>query len=69
MELRDEKGNVTYEKTLYTQRRLEQDASVGQLMNMDQLQSILSTGPQQVSVTCRVSTGQLLTVCEGLLSA
>ena len=69
MELRDEKGNVTYEKTLYTQRRLEQDASVGQLMDMDQLQSILSTGPQQVSVTCRVSTGQLLTVCEGLLSA
>lgn len=69
LELRDSQGNVTYEKTLYTQRRLEQNAAIGQLMDMEQIESILASGPQQAKVTCRVSTGQLLTVCDGPLSA
>ena len=69
LELRDEKGSVTYEKTLYSQQRLEQRAAVGGLVELDKITALLETGPQRATVTCRVSTGQLLTVCEGLLNA
>ena len=68
LELRDETGNVTYTKTLYTQQRLEQRAAVGGLVDVQKITELLNPGPQQATLTCRISTGQLLTVFEGLLN-
>ena len=63
----DEEGNVTYEKTLYTQQRLEQKAAIGGALYDERITEQLKSAPQHVTVTCRVSTGQLLTAYDGLL--
>ena len=67
LELHDENGELTYKKTLYSQQRLEQRAAIGSLMDTEKIADLLQTGPQRATVTCRVSTGQLLTVYDGPL--
>lgn len=70
LELRDSKGNVTYQRTMYAQQRLEHNAAVGGMVSYTDRQKILTqleTEPLFVTVTCRVSTGQLLTVYDGQL--
>lgn len=70
LELRDSKGNVTFQRTMYAQRRLEYNAAIGGMVSFNEREALLETlktDSMQATVTCRVSTGQLLTVYDGPL--
>lgn len=69
LELRDSAGNVTYQKTLYMQHLNERSSSTGSLITTSQLQELLQSGPQTVCLTCRISTGQLMTIYNGSLES
>jgi len=69
LELRDAEGNVTYQKTCYTQKIDLRETAISGLISIPKAETLLENGPQSLTITCRVSTGQLLTVYEGMLTA
>ena len=68
LELRDANGNITYQKTLYTQTINTRSIATGALIGSTMLQTLLESGPQTAYLTCRVSTGQLMTIYDGAIS-
>lgn len=67
LELRDAKSNVTYKKTAYADKINARSIFAGQTVDKAQVEALLKNGPQTATLTCRVSTGQLMTVYSGPL--
>ena len=67
LELRDAKGNLTYEKTAYANKIDARSMYAGLTVDKKEIQAILETGPQTALLTCRIGTGQLMTIYEGPL--
>ena len=67
LELRDAKGNLTYEKTAYANKIDARSMYAGLTVDKKEIQAILETGPQTALLTCRIGTGQLMTIYDGPL--
>lgn len=65
--LTDQKGNVTYEKTAYADKINARSIYAGLAADKAQIESLTASGTQTAHLTCRISTGQLMTVCQGTL--
>ena len=67
LELRDAKGNLTYQKTAYADKIDARSMYAGLTVDKAEIEKLLQTGPQTALLTCRIGTGQLMTIYDGPL--
>ena len=67
LELKDAKGTVTYRKTAYADKIDARTIYAGLTVDKAEIEKLLQTGPQTAQLTCRIGTGQLMTIYNGPL--
>ena len=67
--LTDDSGNITYHKLIPAQGLNVSSIYLGKLINTSDINPLIQTGDQTLTVQARISTGELLTAYEGTLTA